>query len=251
MKREIDPKAISVRLVRRMKELDISGADITRATGATSAAVTKWRQGLNAPSRYALPLANLLQTTPEWLLYGIGAHETTNTLKINEFRTAAKMMPYDDNADLAENDEIYFLRFAKNLGYACGDGVLNEEFQEEARFPFFIRSLVKAGVKDFEKAIVGYAEGESNAPTIPHGSAIGIDTGCTRIYHEEIYAITIDGEDKLKQIINMGEGRFMLRSLNPDKVLYPDVILDAETIIESQFVVRGRMFWCSWIKKLK
>lgn len=70
MKKEVDPKAVSVRLVQRMKDLDISGADITRATGASSAAITKWRQGINAPTRYILPLSQLLQCTPEWLLHG-------------------------------------------------------------------------------------------------------------------------------------------------------------------------------------
>lgn len=174
MKKEIDPKAVSVRLIRRMKDLDISGADITRATGASSAAITKWRQGINAPTRYALQLSQLLQCTPEWLLYGDGTQEETPTIKspiVQEFSRAGTILPYDDISELpkdeaSKSDEIVYVNFVPNLSMANGSGFSNEDSGEYIKFPFYMNSLRKAGVKDPDKVIVGYADGESNAPSI-------------------------------------------------------------------------------------
>ena len=259
MKKEVDPKAVSARLIRRMKDLDISGADITRATGASSAAITKWRQGINAPTRYALQLSELLQCTPEWLLYGDGAPKETPGVKspiVQDFSRAGTLLPYDDINEIPKTEtnkrgEIVYVNFVPNLSMANGSGVSNEDSGEYIKFPFYMNSLRKAGVQDPDKVIVGYADGESNAPSIPDHAVIGIDTNCTRIYNEEIYLINVEGKERLKQILNLGEGRYMIRSLNEDKELFPDEIYDAEKMMETQFLVIGRMFWCSWLKRLK
>lgn len=191
-------------------------------------------------SRFIKQIANALGVTEEYIRYGVQ----------NEFRHGGHIQAYDDVSELPQNDDIVFVKFARNLTAACGDGVINDEFIDDRPFPFSLNSLKKSGVCDPEKVIVGYADGDSNAPMIPHKSAIGIDTACTTIHHGKFYLITVEGKERIKQIIKLEEGRILLRSQNPDKTVYPDEIFDIDKMIEKQVVIRGRLFWVSWMDRI-
>lgn len=59
------------RLNRRSLELNVSQADIVRATGAGRGTVSGWFNGANAPSaKYLESLAVVLKTSTTWLLSG-------------------------------------------------------------------------------------------------------------------------------------------------------------------------------------
>lgn len=247
-------------LMNNQKPKRATQKEIAAVCGVKYQSVQRWlKDETNPDTDNIRKLSEHFGVSADYLLFGESEQATTGQAADprrhgSEFTAAGTLWAYDDIGDLEdgeEDDELYFVDFTPNLLMDCGNGYVNDEEQLKIKFPFYLRSLHKAGVQDPSKVVVGYANGESNAPTIPHKAAIGIDKGCTRIYHEEVYLITIEGEERLKQIINMGEGRFMLRSLNPDKEFYPDEILTAEDMFNKQFVVHGRMFWVSWLKPLR
>lgn len=62
---------VSDRIQLRMRELDLTQADIMRATNAARGTVSGWVNGSNSPSaKHLESLAKCLQTTSSWLLTG-------------------------------------------------------------------------------------------------------------------------------------------------------------------------------------
>ena len=62
------------RIQQKLDEKNLKQADIARATGKSSAAVTKWLRGENVPKTEALKqIAKLLNVDDEWLLTGKGS----------------------------------------------------------------------------------------------------------------------------------------------------------------------------------
>lgn len=223
-----------------------SAAELARRIGVSQQSAYKWENGGGVSDEYKESVATLLEKSVEWVLNGW----KDDFKESRDFFRSGNIVPYDSVDELPDDDKIVMVKFASNLSAACGSGIVNDEHIEGHNFPFYLNSLTKAGVKDSTKVIVGYANGESNAPEIPHKAAIGIDTGCTKIIHKQIYLITVDGEERLKQIISLEEGRYLMRSLNPDKTLFPDEVMDVQTMAERQIIIRGRFFWCSWLKPI-
>ena len=61
----------------RMKELELTQADLIRGTGAGRATVHGWVNGTNKPSaKHIGALSTTLKTTPQWLLDGVGLRST-------------------------------------------------------------------------------------------------------------------------------------------------------------------------------
>ena len=233
------------RLMNSQKPKRATQKEIAELAGVAYQSVQRWQKDIAKPETEKVKiLSEHFGVSADYLLFG-----TESKTPVSEFTYTGVPLAYENNDDLlSENPEpLFFVDLSPNLGMACGEGYENEENPGTIKFPFFLRSFQKAGVNDPSKAVIGYAEGESNAPAIPHHAAIGIDRGCTRLINKETYLISLDGGERLKQIINMGEGRIMLRSHNPDKELYPDEILTTEEMVERQFIIRGRMFWCSWL----
>lgn len=233
------------RLMNSQKPKRATQKEIAALAGVAYQSVQRWQKDIAKPETEKVKiLSEHFGVSADYLLFGTEPQKT-----VSEFTYQGVPLAYESNEDLMaeEPEPLFFVDLVPDLGMACGEGYVNEENPSTIKFPFFLRSFKKAGVDDPSKTVVGYAEGESNAPVIPHHSAIGIDRGCTRIINKETYLLTLDGYERLKQIINMGEGRIMLRSHNPDKELYPDEVLTTEEMLERQFIVRGRMFWCSWL----
>ena len=242
MKREIDPKAVSVRLIQRMKELDINGADITRATGATSAAITKWRQGINAPTRYILQLAKLLQTTPEWLLYGTPstkqeppaqmAEKPRRTSDIGEF---GEYRLWSNNDPLPE-DEYYYAPFYKDIAMMGGAGSTEMEDYNGFRLPFGKASLYRNGITPSNVSCCTLT-GDSMEPVIPDGATIGIDQGETTIRDGKIYAFRHDDVYRVKRLYLLPGGKVRINSFNQDEPAYRDEIVSL-----AEIEIIGRVF---------
>lgn len=62
------------RIQQKLDEKNLKQADLARATGKSSAAVTKWLRGENIPKTEALKqIAKLLNVDDGWLLTGKGS----------------------------------------------------------------------------------------------------------------------------------------------------------------------------------
>lgn len=78
------------RIQQKLNEKNLKQADIARATGKSTAAVTKWLRGENIPKADALKdISRLLGVSDEWLLTGKG-----------------KEVAFDNNVSLLEKIEI-------------------------------------------------------------------------------------------------------------------------------------------------
>jgi SOS-response transcriptional repressor LexA len=78
------------RIQQKLNEKNLKQADIARATGKSTAAVTKWLRGENIPKADALKdISRLLGVSDEWLLTGKG-----------------KDVTFDNNVSLLEKIEI-------------------------------------------------------------------------------------------------------------------------------------------------
>lgn len=71
------------RIQQKLEELNLKQADIARATGKSTAAVTKWLKGDNIPKAENLKaIAKLLNVSDEWLLTGKNSNvETSNKIQ--------------------------------------------------------------------------------------------------------------------------------------------------------------------------
>lgn len=91
--------------------------------------------------------------------------------------------------------------------------------------------------------------GDSNAPLILHGAAIGIDRGMTRVVDGEIYAVDHDGVLRVKFLHRLPGGGLRVASYN--KADYPDEHYSPEQLEAQSFRILGRVFWWSTIRPLK
>lgn len=81
--KEANPVAARIRS--RMLELELGGVDLVNTTSATKGAVSKWVRGGAIPSQpFLAKLAVVLETTPNWILYGEDAHADNEILSADE-----------------------------------------------------------------------------------------------------------------------------------------------------------------------
>lgn len=73
------------RIQQKLEEKNLKQADIARATGKSTAAVTKWLKGDNIPKAENLKvIAKLLNVSDEWLLTGKGDEQETKKIDLGE-----------------------------------------------------------------------------------------------------------------------------------------------------------------------
>lgn len=73
------------RIQQKLEEKNLKQADIARATGKSTAAVTKWLKGDNIPKAENLKvIAKLLNVSDEWLLTGKGDEQATKKIDLGE-----------------------------------------------------------------------------------------------------------------------------------------------------------------------
>lgn len=73
------------RIQQKLEEKNLKQADIARATGKSTAAVTKWLKGDNIPKAENLKvIAKLLNVSDEWLLTGKGGEQAPKKIDLGE-----------------------------------------------------------------------------------------------------------------------------------------------------------------------
>lgn len=215
------------RIQSKMADLGLKQADLMRVTGAGRATISSWVNGPSMPrGEYLLKVANVLQTTPEWLLKG-----GSSAIPVIRPLIVTKE---DHPHDFVWIDVV-------NIHFSCGDGISIEYHYEEVMdsLPFMPEFFVKKGVKPQNTKIM-VAAGDSMEDYIYNQDLFAVDFSATEIRDGEIYAIYFEGEAMLKQIFKEEHGVLLLHSKNPK---YPD-----KRVTEKNghgFKVIGRQFWRS------
>lgn len=214
----------SDRIAQRMKELGLQHKDLVAATGASKGTVTNWISGVNNPTNKRLvELAQVLKTTPSWLLTGNSTPEFT------------QVEPWDSNTPV-DDDEVE-IPFFKDFSFACGAGAIGEALLSEKRRLRMSKATLRNKAIDKKNAVATTSSGDSMSPTIKDGDTIHLDLGRKTIKDGKIFAICHGGLFMAKRLYNLPMGGVRIASDNAAE--YPEIHLSAQEIIDQQFEIVG------------
>lgn len=214
------------RILLRMSELGLKHKDLVAATGASKGAVSHWLSGVNTPSgERLLLLADLLKTSPEWILNGSKGH-------LSDFTT---IEPWDENTPL-DDDEVE-IPFFKDFSFACGSGAVGEAMANETRKLRMSKSTLRSRTIDKKNAVATRASGDSMNPTIKDGDTIHIDLGRKTIKDGKVFAICHGGLFMAKRLYNLPMGG--IRIVSDNSAEFPEIQLTADDIVNQQFEIVG------------
>jgi len=222
---------LNERLIQKSKETKISQAEIARATGISTAAVSKWFSGENTPKAGSLKIiADLLGVSVEWLL--TGKESRTNHL--------SNIKVWDEGSEL-EDDEVE-IAFYKTLRLACGSGSMVQVSDSDKGFMRLPRKLLdKLGIYR-DRTFSAPAEDDSMKPTINDGDIVYVDENRDFIKDGKIFAIEHGELFRCKRLYKTSDGGVRIVSDNKDE--YPEEFLTKQQMEEQGFRIIG------WVWKI-
>lgn len=253
------------RIQQKLEEKNLKQADIARATGKSTAAVTKWLKGDNIPKAENLKaIAKLLDVSDEWLLTG----KESAGFKSLSFEEIKKKFgePKAVVEDIENDNGIRFYSYGDPVpeGYtaidyfpevkaSAGNGYINLE--ESSPYKLFIGDpeILNSGANPSRCKII-HVDGESMMPDLYPDQKVSIDMSATKIYDGEIYAFTKGSELKIKILFNWGEegqGGFRAVSRNFDKVRFPDEYYSPTQIESDNIRIVGQLWWKQEVRKVR
>jgi len=153
--------------------------------------------------------------------------------------TLTPMDVWSDETPLGE-DEVE-IPFFKEVELAAGKGseVMLETGGRKLRFGK--RTLQRKGIPP-EAAAGAVVTGNSMEPVLPDGSTIGVDTSRTQVTDGQMYAISHEGQLRVKVLYRQPGNGLRLRSYNSDE--HPDERYDGPYVAEHIRII-GKVFWYS------
>ena len=230
--------SVAQRITSRMNELNIKGVDITRATGATSGTISLWKSGVNVPgAKYLLPLAEILQCDPDWLLYGTeGTTDEASALPLipqqkHVAELDEKYPPTDSHIRIMRYDAI------ASAGGGNADWVIRENDDDPL---YFRRNWFKARHLNPDNLRAMYVRGDSMEPYLYNHDTIIVDASDTEIMDGDVYAIMYRKRRYVKELRNHVDGISII-SRNEK---YAPMLVNFEDIkSEQDFCVLGKVVW--------
>lgn len=216
------------RIQQKLDEKHLKQADLARATGKSTAAVTKWLKGDAKPKAEVLKIiAEFLGTTDDWLLTGIeNIPKGLNFMNVDE---------WDDESPLS-HDEVE-IKFFEGFRVACGSGsvaeVLNNEYRTVRVSQYELRQ--KGILQD--NCIKVKSSGDSMSPTIKDSDSVYVDLGRKTIKDGKIFAICHGGLFKFKRLYSLPFGG--IRVVSDNKEEFPEYQLTAEEVKAQEFFILG------------
>lgn len=197
--------------------------DLAAACGVSRAAVTQWTNGSVdgfSKTSYASAAAKFLGVSLQWLAEGKG--EMLDNTNIHAFEDGD--MPPDDVVVIHE----YKLTFGANPAgvEAEPEWVIDEQGEDY----WYKRQFFQKRHLNPDRCKRARVSGDSMEPTVCAGdrfmfnSEIDPRPGCVIISDGEIYAISVDGQMKIKRLSRSKDG-IVVRSDNP---AYPPEIYSGE-----------------------
>ncbi|WP_033728887.1 S24 family peptidase [Pseudomonas putida] len=242
------------RVVRRMRELDISSTDLSKLSGVSKATVSFWINGTNgAKGKNLLALAKALECSPQWLSDGTGsasdvaahagapASSTAELVaqmlasragqnlsdKAREVMLAAaaeadnptptqEYLPSAYSNLRPRQDEILIPQY--DVRAAMGHGQVPADYNEAVR-NLVVRedTLREKGVTYTSPTALAMITGwgQSMEGTINDKDLVIVDRGVNEFVGEGIYVITWHQELYIKRMMRLDEDHFRLISDNP------------------------------------
>lgn len=223
----------TITVLREAKGMNQS--ELARAVGVTPQAVQKWEGGASTPrpskiadiaAALGVDPAALMAAifdggspiTPAALAAGLGVTGIPTSSAVGAaISSAMKLFSDDENTEEVEVARIPYWD-AKG---SCGGGFLNYEQMPKGHLvkeaSFFKRYHLKP-----DNAVAIYADGNSMANFIVDGDIVIFDKSKTEPRSGKIFLIDHPDGLRIKQLRREIGGAWVLESLNPDKVKYPD-----------------------------
>lgn len=82
--------------------------------------------------------------------------------------------------------------------------------------------------------------GSSMERTLFNGDRIAVNLADKAVINDHVFALLLDGQAVVKRLFRHGPGGLRIVSDNPDKALYPDILLDADDVAE-RVCILGRV----------
>lgn len=234
-------QTLAERVAKRREQLGLSQKTLAEKIQVSQQSINKIESGQTRSPRNLDRLAEALEVSPQWLLFG-DESVPIKSVDIYDSEIKASSLRVEEwesmNRDKDEFVEVSML----NVEAACGDGAMADNEHEIYALPFRRYTLRRMGVNARNARVVRVI-GNSMAPMLRSGDVVGIDTANnSTIIDGDLYAIRDGNLIRVKQLIPRPDGGMIIKSFNNTD--YPDEQLTREEF-EQRIHIIGRVFWSS------
>lgn len=219
----------TIAVLREAKGMNQS--ELARAVGVSPQAVQKWEGGTSTPRPSKIAdIAEALGVEPSALMAAVFTGSADVTLEGVTANVVGTVTNPIEPAESVKGDlrlfadegelEVDRIPYWDAKG-SCGGGFVNYEEMPKGHLVKEIGFFRKYHLKP-ENAIAVYADGNSMANFIVDGDIVIFDKSKTDARSGKIFLIDHPDGLRIKQLRREIGGAWVLESLNPDKVKYPD-----------------------------
>lgn len=234
-------QTLAERVAKRREQLGLSQKNLAEKIQVSQQSINKIESGQTRSPRNLDKLAEALEVSPQWLLFGdkpapaIAKDAYDNEIKASSLRVEEWESMNRDKDEFAEVPVL-------NVEAACGDGAMPDNEHEIYALPFRRYTLRRMGVNARNARVVRVI-GNSMAPVLRSGDVVGIDTANnSTIIDGDLYAIRDGNLIRVKQLVPRPDGGMIIKSFNNTD--YPDELLSRDEF-EQRIHIIGRVFWSS------
>jgi hypothetical protein len=124
---------------------------------------------------------------------------------------------------------------------SAGNGSTHWEHEEIEGSHAFTRAWLQRKRLKIDKCRVLTVDGDSMLPELRNGFVVLIDlSDCDPIKSGKVYALSVDGEQRIKRLFPQIDGSLKICSDNPDKAHFPDEVVQPEHLERVRIIGRKR-----------
>ena len=201
----MNAEEIGKRLLQALKKENLSLRKFASLMGKTPGTTSNWAAGrVSIPIDSVEQVCKLLNCSPRWLLFGEFTEESINS----------------------DYDRIRIPEYA--ISFSAGNGCEPTfDEMEDVSSAFYPREFFNKYNVNYKNCKRFRVSGDSMEPLINDGDVILVDCSPVEsIKDNEIYAISIDGALRVKQLVKPLKGGLIVRSFNQAE--YKDEIFNPE-----------------------
>lgn len=198
---------------------------VATAAGVTRETISQWERGDTNPENIGnaklQKAVTALGTTMDYLKLGRGPAKVV-TLNVDS------VQGMDDEDDFDPRYGVMLPVY--DMDISAGTGRAVPEFIDTRKRLHFARSWMRTiGSKETDLKIIK-VNGDSMQPLLWDRDDVAIDISKKRIRDGKVFAMGYAGEARVKRLYQMAAGRLRISSDNPDKVRFPDEIIEGTAL---------------------
>lgn len=144
-------------------------------------------------------------------------------------------------AEVAQSTEKYeFVLRVEGAVLSAGVGSTRWAHEEIETAHTFSTTWLRSKQLRAENCRLLTVTGDSMSDRLGNGSLVMIDLIDRQIQRGKVYAIAVDGEQRIKRLFKQIDGSLLIRSDNPDKNRYPDETVAPQHLDRVQIIGRER-----------